>query len=444
MGKKAKRVAKPKSETTSLYKLGWWVVAASSFAIPLAVSPAGKDSFRLPKDSLFRAEGVLAIALLALAAVWGRIPWREVRWKSPAVNIPLVAVIWTGITTALSTNRALSTGSLRTVVFWAAIFIVTALILRRKSETALLPLLAAASINGVVYLFQELGIWNPFGMTTAFSGHNASSAFLGNANDVGSALLGPVLAAFAMAIAAGSRRILYTSMAALLLVTLLVSRSITAIAAAIAGMAVMATVRWGRRAALPLLVLLLVTIGLAMSITPLRARIHSLGTLATRHDFDRLLGGRPSAFRAATHMFLDHPVAGLGPGTFGWHYMAYKLQFQNRQTGDASDSDTVHLNFEEVHNDHLEVLAETGLPGYAILLAALAFLGVISFRAIPAEAVTAASPPQTVVARLLALPLAAGFFILALAQYPLQLASATSALLFLAAACVTWSRNENL
>ncbi|HVT04824.1 MAG TPA: O-antigen ligase family protein [Thermoanaerobaculia bacterium] len=443
MAKRNRKSQTAKRPSSLLDQLGWWIVAVFAFAMPLFVSPTGKDSFRLPKDVLFRAEGILFIGLFLLAMTWSRFSWREIPRRSPVIIVPVAAVVWTCLATAVSTNRTLSVLSLRTVVFAAAIFIGTTIILRSKDERAFLPLLLAAAINGFVYLLQEFGIWSPFGMTSAFLGHNSSSGFLGNANDVGSALLGPVLAAIAAALATSRRRLLNSAIGALLLVTLMVSRSLTAIGAVIAGLLTMALMRFGRRAALPLFLVMGVTVGLIFAIPPLRARLVSLQQMIGRHDYDEVLSGRTSAFRAATAMFLDHPVTGTGPGTFGWHYMPYKLRIDEESPAVGETSVAARYNFEEAHNDHLEVLAETGLPGYVILLSALVMLGSISLRRRDEEP-TGRGESRTFISRLLALPLAVGFFVLALAQYPLQLASATAILLFLTAACFAWRGSETL
>ena len=89
--------------------------------------------------------------------------------------------------------------------------------------------------------------------------------------------------------------------------------------------------------------------------------------------------------------------------------------------------------FAQVHNDHLQVLAETGLPGSLLFLGALVLLSAISFRA-------PATPDERVrFARLLAFPAALTFAVLALAQFPMQLTSPMVADVYLAALCFTWT-----
>jgi small-conductance mechanosensitive channel len=103
------------------------------------------------------------------------------------------------------------------------------------------------------------------------------------------------------------------------------------------------------------------------------------------------------------------------------------------------------MSFAETHNDHLQVAAETGLPGYAIFLSALFVLAWPSRRrAVIASG--AAVPPQTVrrsFAHAFRAPLAAAFFVAALAQFPLQLAAPRLAFITLAALAVGWDRADD-
>jgi hypothetical protein len=92
--------------------------------------------------------------------------------------------------------------------------------------------------------------------------------------------------------------------------------------------------------------------------------------------------------------------------------------------------------FAQVHNDHLQVLAETGLPGYLLFLGALVLLAAITFRL---PSVPDISDPRVRFARLFAFPAALTFAVLTLAQFPLQLTAPTVADLYLAALCFSWT-----
>jgi hypothetical protein len=94
-------------------------------------------------------------------------------------------------------------------------------------------------------------------------------------------------------------------------------------------------------------------------------------------------------------------------------------------------------SFGQVHNDHLQVLAETGAPGYLLFLTALVMLGMVSLRR------TAIDDPRTQFARLFALPAAVTFAVLALAQFPMQLTAPMVPAIYLAALCFAWTHDES-
>ena len=133
-------------------------------------------------------------------------------------------------------------------------------------------------------------------------------------------------------------------------------------------------------------------------------------------------------------MFRDRPLTGVGPGCFAWQYMPYKvraeLAYPPLRTAFLRGT-----NFGEVHNDHLQLLAEEGAVAYGLSLAALVILSAISLRRRQRDTTDA----RYEFARLLALPLAVTFFVLALGQFPLELTAVISQFLFFAALCVGWS-----
>jgi O-antigen ligase len=152
--------------------------------------------------------------------------------------------------------------------------------------------------------------------------------------------------------------------------------------------------------------------------------------IATR-NWDTVTSGRVLPYLAAGYMFRDHPIMGVGPGCFKWEYFPYKVKIN------ALYSKLVvgwGINFGEVHNDHLQVLAETGLPGYAIFIAAAVLLGAASLRPVHNPAPSA----EARFSRLASLPLVAGFLIAALGQFPLELAATNTVNLFLFALCCAW------
>jgi O-antigen ligase len=78
------------------------------------------------------------------------------------------------------------------------------------------------------------------------------------------------------------------------------------------------------------------------------------GTAIERFSKTRLgdvpLSRRASMFRGAEHIFLDHPVKGVGVGTIVTVFPGYDTGYDG-------------LVVDHVHNDYIEALAETGILG---------------------------------------------------------------------------------
>lgn len=71
---------------------------------------------------------------------------------------------------------------------------------------------------------------------------------------------------------------------------------------------------------------------------------------------------RISMSRGAWHIFLDHPLLGTGLGTIASVYPAYETAYDGKIV-------------DHVHNDHFELLAETGLIGGICWIAFIVLLG---------------------------------------------------------------------
>ncbi|MCM2314180.1 MAG: O-antigen ligase family protein [Thermoanaerobaculia bacterium] len=432
---KAKR-PNPQASATSLEPVTLALVKLGVFLTLLVISPAGRETFRLPKDLLLRAEGILLLTIAAAGLAAGALSPRLMPWKSPAVVLALIAAGWAIATALASTNKPLSVLSLLTIVPATVIFLATFLVARGRGFELLTPLLWAGALNCLLYLSQLLGIFNPIQFTSAFKGHNAATGFLGNANDLGSALLPIAVAAAALAFADPEHRRRNWFVAGLVTLTVFASVSIAAIGALVVALVVMTLLLDWRKTAVALVALAIVGAIAAAAYAPFRYRVEDIANAARGGSFDRLLSGRLASFSSAIAMLHDHSLTGVGPGTFGWNYLPYKIEVTEADPELFRDTAAANFNFEEVHNDHLEILAETGIPGYAVFVAALVWLMLGSVRR-PRGEETGATPTQSW-ARLVSLPLASGFAVIALAQYPLQLASAMSATLFVAALSAAW------
>lgn len=424
----------------------WWAVPAgewiarlvcvSALVIPLVVSPAGRDTFRLPKELAFRVEILLLLALIAAGLILKELDWKALGWRHPAIVLPLAVVAWTGVTTLTSTNRALSVPSFLYAAGAALVFIATVLVARDRSIRMLHWAFWGGAINAALYLLVALGVVrNPLPLASDLSGRFAATGLLGNANDVGTALLPVAICAAAAWASSREFRALHIVTATLCVAAIIASVSVAALGALAVALVGMALARSDRRT-LGVIAILAVLVGSGTLLhSSARERLSNMIGTAKTAQWDEFSSGRLTAFATTIEMIRDHPVTGIGPGTFGWQYLPYKIEVSERHPDVLALSVPSRFNFEEAHSDHLEVLAETGVPGYLLFLAALVFLTGGSLRD---SRNAPAGDERARFARFVSLPLALGTGVVALAQYPLQLASSLTTLLFLIALIVAW------
>ena len=219
------------------------VLAAGALVIP-AIITSGSDPFRFPKELAFRAEAIL---LLAAAVFWMTSWKRTLRiGRGPELVAVAAIVAWTLLTTATSTNRLLSADSLITVAAAAVIFIVTCVAAQALSLLAVDVLMVGACANAALVILQETKLWAPLALT--IQGHYASVGLLGNANDVGTFLVAPAIAAVVVAVTApGARRWIYALIALLLSGGVVASGTRAALGALVAGLIVFALLQARRR-----------------------------------------------------------------------------------------------------------------------------------------------------------------------------------------------------
>lgn len=423
----------------------YWLIAltllgAGIVFIPIFYTGGAIDTFRLPKEMAFRAEAIALALTGVFAATAAHTRWRDFLKTVPRREWFLLGAIavWCIVTTLTSSNRPLSEGSLVTVAAALVVYIATRVIAPTLPMPVLFAVFAGAFANAVVVTLQELHIWNPFVFPPEITGHGQTVGLLGNANDVGTLLAGPAVVALIAAVAVrGWQRVMYGAAAALLFTGVAMSQTRTAMIAFAAGTIVAALLRpWRQAIAVAVLLMIFAAVALRPS-TGIRANFTKLVTAARQRDYPRLFSERAVPFLSAIEMLRSNPVVGVGPGAFKYHFMLTRLALQKRYP--PSWTRGWPMNFGETHNDHLQVAAETGLPGYALLFAAVAYL------AIPARRRRDDPAPRTreqTVGHAIRAPLAATFFVIAIAQFPLQLAAPRLMFLTLGAIAISWDRPD--
>jgi O-antigen ligase len=427
--------AEPSRPTRRFLTLLWCLVVAMVIGTPLVIVPGSFDVFRTPKDVLFLTLSLLLIAAGAVGALLSDEIGRILRPRGAAVLLALAAAAWTAIATLTSLRPMVSGWKPLTVVCCAAFFIAVMILAARRGLSALVIVFIPAAINATVALLQSTGIWYPWAVDPRIDLRLRTTGFIGNPNELGTYLVMPAIAAIAAAVVWRQHKWLY-AVAALLLAGVASAQSVTPVLAAAAGLLAMMTTGGTRRLRMAVVIAALALLFLATAHPGSRARFARLFSLASSGNLPEITSFRVMPAAAALEMFRDHPLVGVGPGTFSAMYMSQKLKADEVYPQWIRPKNPM---FAQVHNDHLQVLAETGLPGYLLFLGALVLLAAITFRL---PSVPDISDPRVRFARLFAFPAALTFAVLTLAQFPLQLTAPTVADLYLAALCFSWTASS--
>jgi O-antigen ligase len=403
------------------------IVAVALFAIPILVTPSAFDAYRQPKEMLLRAAAILIAAIAASRFVLApsRIVWDNVR------TLTIVAVAWTLVTALASRNRTLSAESLAFVASAAVVFMAVYSDARRGSRVALNAVIASASIVGALSIIARFSGSHSYFLATM---EGRSVGLLGSASDTATYLSFTALAAIALAYTDAANRKLYAIAAAVMIGGLLATQTLGALAGFVIGILVMTFVASRRRGAIGAGIIIVAVLAATLLYAPLRKRITTRLHAPAAERLDVVLAGRTVPMIAAWKMLLDRPLVGVGPGCFGFEYFNYKLRVEDEYPSLIFTGSRTEM-FGEVHNDHLQMLAQSGLPGYALFVIALVLVARVTFRSRDIQT------DEQSFARFLGAPLAITLAIIAMAEFPLELAAPVVTLLALAATVLAWRRD---
>ena len=403
------------------------LVAATVVLLPLVTTSGGVDNFREPKDSLLI--GAAALLLIVGAIRYAVRPVR-VKLTRPLVLF-LAALAWTFLSAAFATNRHDTIAPLVWVSSLAVFALAGMLLAPREGVGTVLWALVAPLVNAVVFLLQRFHVWNPIKFTADVPDHFRFTALIGNPDDASSFFVAPLIAALAVMLVARGWRRGVAAVAFAVLAAALVTGRLTSLIAVAAGLCTLAIVREHKRV-LPLIAAALAVVVIAgLAYAPLRARVKLIAGEFRSGDYAEATSGRVTPFLAAAEMAVAHPLFGVGPHCFSWEYFPYKIEVE-RQHPKLARAYAHMFNFEDVHNDHLQLIAECGIVAYVLLL--LAVIGVVS-RAQR----TSGDDERAAFARTAALPLAVAMGVLCLAHFPLHLTAPALMFVYFGALVYGWS-----
>ncbi|MEO8035437.1 MAG: O-antigen ligase family protein, partial [Acidobacteriota bacterium] len=363
--------------------------------VPIVIQMGASDGFRLPKELAVRGAAIFLSGLLTIALIRGdlRLPTSS-EIRRPVWLTCGAILLWSVVCGLAAENRRVVPPALAWIGIWLLLFAVAYYVARIDRSNALLVVATIpAIVNAVMLLLQASHVWNPFAAAAIAHDRTSYIALLGNPDDVGGVL---VPAAVLTVVLALTTRSWLASLGAVIVIgAVIASQTITAIVALFGSMLLLAMLATRRRF---LVVSVLLLCGLAsLAYPPLRSRASAIVQQGRGGDFNAMLSNRITVFAAAAQMFAHHPVTGVGPGNFSWAYYDYKIVAETKSAA-VGNLLVSTMNYGTAHNDHLQILAETGLPGYVLFLAALALVARVSFQ----------SPSGVVrrdVARLMGLPL---------------------------------------
>ncbi|MFI5119432.1 MAG: O-antigen ligase family protein [Thermoanaerobaculia bacterium] len=413
-----------RANAPTLFVIG--VLAALTLPF-LFFSAASSDALRETK-LLVQALGA-ALAMLALARR-GAIP---VLGRRPAVRVAILG-LFAGL--ALTLLSGFSNADVVDPLTAAAILSPLALLLAgasragaRVAPAAAIALMAAGAATGALAALQRrAGLFRlPLEVPEP---RFLAAGLIGNAGDVGMALVVPSLLLFTRAAEPGTHSGERSIAAFGLLATLLGLVATEAVAPALAfgaGAAAFVALDFRRRSRA--LAALLAAALLAAATGAGRRFLLKLDELG-RGDLASATTQRDIGLLAGREMLRARPLLGAGPGAFSNRFVSARLAAEERTRRHlVHRSGSAH--FDNAHNEPLTLAAETGLPAaLAAMLAVCAlFVGLLGRRRLAPNAAGGISI-DALFAALFAVAL------LSVADFPLRIAVASGPAAFLAGVAI--------
>lgn len=369
------------------FLLGWLILTLVS--LPLIVVPSGYDPYRFPKWLVLRLSALVVMMHFTISWEYWRVPTSRAllgsrlrRWMTAGISATL---LWVLASVVLSPSLDVSLWRFGDLLALTVIYLATRVCGEQVSTRPLFfVVLVPATVISVIVVLQTLDLWHPLlpaggedSLAPQEAGLLRKAALLGNRNDVGMYLsLCAVANLCVVRFVRRSRRISISTLS-LVGVAVLLTGTVTSIAAAAAVSALIVFLnesgnRPSLRGALGASLALLIVIAVPLIVDPsLRNRLSYRWDSVVSGSLDQATGGRMGAFGAAVLMTADHPWVGVGPGRFAVEYVPYATRL--RQAGDLISSRDVS-DFDMTHNDYLQFSAESGLPVLVLGLSAIGLL----------------------------------------------------------------------
>jgi O-antigen ligase len=339
------------------------IAAAGLFLAQIVVLPGAASPFRLPKEALAVAALAVAIAA-ATAARRGRIALPSGRLAAVLAAYPFllaVSAIWSAHPLRTFQAAAVAAIWLSGVLWFSTL---------DSADRQRLHLATAIGVSfSIAVLVLQLAGVETFNFGAQTTGRMRLTGLTGNPADLAMAavLVLPLFLANSQRL---SRSWRWRGLALLLASSVVMTRTLTGVAALAAVAAVWLWQQRSRRAwmAAGAVALLLAVVA---ATTGLGGRIVEQVDRLRRGEFYALLSARADGWTAATEMIRSHPATGVGGANFTVAYYPSRVDWLQRNGGSGGRGE-IASHFEWAHNDPMQLQAELGIPGIAWAIALVA------------------------------------------------------------------------
>ena len=347
----------PQPKTPSRWPV--FITAVGFFLAEVAVLAGAASPFRLPKEAAALAALCLAAALAVISAARRRsITIPHGKLVAVVLALPVLQII----SALWSASPVRSVQSALLTLIWVLGILWMSTIDDNDRRRILVPAALGAALSVLVMLLQLAGI-SVFNFAAPFATARLRLTGLsGNPADLAmaSVLIVPFLLTWGES---SPRRWIYRGLTILLAVATLVTQTLTGIAALVAVTTVWLVQRRSRKLWIQVAVIAAVVVAIALA-TGLGDRLQRQADRVRTGNWYRLFSARGDGWSAAGEMIRDHPLLGVGAGSYTHQYYPSRVAWLSRHGGTGGRAELAS-HFQWAHCDPLQTAAELGLPGTA-------------------------------------------------------------------------------